>query len=396
MARLNHEDAQSNPKALGPEQWLWVEQNLGQDTQKLRLKYGTQEPYNTAIAQIEARTKYSGKFGAFCNTRWIFPKGLALEQSSSEATAKWKSTLVTTGYSADLCAGMGVDSAMICNRTASKGHFCFEKNASLAHLLRHNLPQANVQQGEFSHEDLKKWIESHALAAKDLTIYLDPDRRAGSQREFKLEHCTPNLVEEQYALLEVAQTIIAKHSPMVDLDHLAASLKGLCEIWVVQYRGECKEIVSVQRSLGGTLQINAIDIASGETFTGESRNSTKLSYGPLQSFIIQPSPGLNKSTLHEKMAHEQEWTKLPFGHLYTAQNAPSPNPFYKVYKVLETFDSLKKISINESAAVECIGSKITVTELRKRLKIKEGRDRKLFYLQNGRTKVIVIGRLQAR
>jgi len=396
MARLTHEDAQSNPKALGPEQWLWVEQHLGQDTQKLRLKYGTEEPYNTAIAQIEARSKYSGKFGSLCNTKWIFPKGLALEQSSSEATAKWKSTLFTTAYSADLCAGMGVDSALISNRTASKGHLCFEKNESLAHLLQHNLPEANIQQGEFSHEDLKKWIESHALAAKDLTIYLDPDRRAGSQREFKLEHCTPNLVEEQHELLEVAHTIVAKHSPMVDLDHLATTLKALSEIWVVQYRGECKEIVSIQRNLGRTLKINAIDISSGETYSGESRNSTNLSYGPLDRFIIQPSPGLNKSSLHEKMAHEQEWTKLPFGHLYTAQNAPSPNPFYKVYEVLETFDSLKKISINEGAAVECIGSKITVAELRKRLKIKEGRDRKLFYLQNGRTKVIVIGRLQEK
>lgn len=394
MARLNHEDAQSNPKALGPEQWLWVEGHLGQDTQKLRLKHGNEEPYNTAIAQIEARGKYNGKFGSFCNTKWVFPKGLALEQSSSEATAKWKSTLFTTAYSADLCAGMGVDSALICNRIASKGHLCFEKNESLAHLLQHNLPKANVRMGDFSLEGLEAWIEDLSIAAKDLTIYLDPDRRAGSHREFKLEHCTPNLVEEQHALLEVAHTIIAKQSPMVDLDHLVNVLKGLDEIWVVQYRGECKEIVTVQRNIGSKLKIHTIDIVNGETYSGEGGNSMALTYGPLQSFLIQPSPGLNKSALHKKMAREHQWTKLPFGHLYTAQNAPSPNPFYKVYKVLETFDSLKKISINEGAAVECIGSKITVTELRKRLKIKEGRDRKLFYLQNGRTKVIVIGRLQ--
>ena len=70
---------------------------------------------------------------------------------------------------------------------------------------------------------------------------------------------------------------------------------------------------------------------------------------------------------------------------------PSPSPFYKVFEIKSSFSSLKKVQLEGAYAIESIGSKITAKELRKRLKLKEGREQKLFYLQNGRTKQILEG-----
>jgi hypothetical protein len=57
--------------------------------------------------------------------------------------------------------------------------------------------------------------------------------------------------------------------------------------------------------------------------------------------------------------------------------------------VNEVFDSLKRAKLFGPAAIESIGSKISSDELRKRFKLKEGREQKIFYLQNGKLKMIV-------
>ena len=64
-----------------------------------------------------------------------------------------------------------------------------------------------------------------------------------------------------------------------------------------------------------------------------------------------------------------------------------------IFKVNEVFDSLKKAKLFGPAAIESIGSKITSHELRKRFRLKEGREQKIFYLQNGRLKLIVTSQL---
>src|ERR1035437_7554959 len=63
-----------------------------------------------AIRQINGKQKIKSKVPLFCQTDTIlYPVQLSLEQSSSESTAKYKSTLCEGNSLVDLTGGFGID-----------------------------------------------------------------------------------------------------------------------------------------------------------------------------------------------------------------------------------------------------------------------------------------------
>jgi hypothetical protein len=392
MASVDHPLSGVNPEVFNDDLWAWIESNSTINTIDLRLKYGTNEPYSSAIAQIEAKNKYTGKFSKLFEERWIFPIGVGLEQSSSLRTAAVKARFFQTPYSADLCAGMGIDSRTIVNTEHCLKHLCFEQNPSLARLLIHNLPTADVIPDAFDIDKLKDWISEHNIALNELTVYLDPDRRISNKKTFSIAEGTPNLIELQKELLNLSACVVAKHSPMLDLKACMQELQNLHELVIVQYQGECKEVLTVQRNEKSTeVAITLIEAKSLTSISGRHIPSIIQPVQTIKKYIIQPSSGLNKSSLHALLAQQLDWERLIFGTLYTSNIAPNPSPFYKVFEIKSSFSSFKTIQLEGAYAIESIGSKITAKELRKRLQLREGREQKLFYLQNGRTKQILAG-----
>ena len=394
MNNLEHSSKQVAPAVLTGEIWKWIFAHLDAKPVELRLKHGIQEPYFSAISQIEARKRYSTKFKDLILSKWVFPIGIGLEQSSSEATAHLKKRLFISPYSADLCGGLGIDSLHICTRQNSLKHLIFERNPGLAQLLDHNLSSTKVLASAFNFNDLDKWTRQQNIPTNELEIYLDPDRRSNARRSFSILEGTPNLVSIQEELLNRAVKIVAKHSPMVDLNEIESLLLNISEIHIIQYQGECKEVLSVQeKGYEGSVNIVLIDAETEEEFNGQAPSPSANVLTTPKGFIIQPSAGLNKSGFHMQFAQIHQWSKLVFGNLYTSQSEPPQSVFYKIFRVNKVFDSLKKAELTGPAAIESIGSKISSDELRKRFKIKEGRERKIFYLQNGKLKMIVACKL---
>ena len=394
MNNLEHASKQVSPTVLTEEIWKWIFAHLDAKPVELRLKHGNQEPFYSAISQVEARARYSKKFKDFISSRWVFPVGIGLEQSSSVATAKIKQRLFRAPYSADLCGGLGMDSYFICERLSSKKHVVFERNLGLAQLLKHNLTASKVISSEFNFDDLDDWIKRENIHTNELEVYLDPDRRSNDRRSFSILEGAPNLVSIQGDLLTRCAKIIAKHSPMVDLNEIESLLLNLSEIHIIQYQGECKEVLSVQeKGYEGSVNIVFIDAETEEEFNGQAPSPSANVLTTPKGFIIQPSAGLNKSGFHMQFAQIHQWSKLVFGNLYTSQSEPPQSVFYKIFRVNKVFNSLKKAELAGPAAIESIGSKISSDELRKRFKIKEGRERKIFYLQNGKLKMIVACKL---
>ena len=394
MANSLHPSNQVQPDFFDEDLWDWIEDNETSSISELRLKYGTEEPFHSAIAQIEAKKKYASKFKSLFESRWIFPAGLALEQSSSLATASYKASLTTTPYSADLCAGMGIDSRALSKREECVGHLCFEQNVGLATLLEYNLKKVHVAPTIFDLKTLKNWILEKNIKQSELTIYLDPDRRANQSRTFAIEEGSPNLIEIQSDLLGLAAKVVTKHSPMIDIHDCTRKLEYLESIHVVQHQGECKEILTVQvPETKSNPYLVTVEATTGQIIDHEYPHSYIIPQGALSNYLIQPSSSLNKSELHDLLAKLQSWQRLGIGNIYTSSTLPETSPFYKIFEVKNTFDSLKKVKLSGAYAIESVGSKITAKELRKRLRLKEGRTQKLFYLQNGRTKLIVEGLL---
>ena len=381
--------------------WIWIDAHYSKSIQDLRLKYGLERPYFSWISQIDARRKYAKKFGPLLMNKWIFPTGLPLEQSSSWATAAFKASLVRTPYSIDLCAGMGVDSYALSTRMGVQKHWANELNEELAQLLKHNLPNVNISNApaEELMKELEQWKKEHKISAEALTIYVDPDRRANGNKAHSIDDTVPHLPSLQSLWLECAHTLLSKHSPMASLEELK-QLQACALIYVVEYQGECKELLCLQQK-GHTdpPSIEIIVLASDEKTTSVQHRVETSDHFQLElatntaKFLIQPGPALSKSEGHVGLLGGiMRAKKMVTGNLYTIDQEPVPSELYVRYEVIEVAKPYKLKTRVEHAAVERIGFPEHPDTIRKKLKVKEGRELKIFALKMGAQKQMILAR----
>jgi hypothetical protein len=392
MAQQVHCDDFSDPLA-----WDWIAKNELTPIADLRLKYGLERPYFSWISQLEAKRKYARKFGPLFEKQWLFPTGLPLEQSSSYATAWFKATLVTTPYSIDLCAGMGIDSHALSQRPELQQHWANELNQDLAQLLRHNLPTAKVSSApaEELFTAIEAWKQDLGIGPEDLTIYLDPDRRASGNKAHSIEHTVPHLPSLQGQWFECAHTVVSKHSPMASLAELK-QLQGCADIYVVEFLGECKELLCVQRkNWAEAPNIHTVVILQEEDvrlFTSNTTATPTSHTDQIHTYLVQPGPALSKSGGHEELLGGMGAKKLVTGNLYTSEHMPAPNELYERYEVIEIAKPYKLQTPVDRAAIERIGFPEHPDLIRKKLKIKEGREMKIFAMKLGTQKQMILAR----
>lgn len=392
---MAHPKQQVHPEDFqSPETKAWLASHKDTAVTDLRLKFGLKRPYASWIAQLEVQRKYANKFPSLLLTNWIFPTGQANEQSSSERTAHYKASLISSPFTVDLCAGMGIDSWAFTQRNGSFGHFVNELDPGLSKLLKFNLKNTTHAAGTATSvlPELKSWLHEKDVSPSEVTIYLDPDRRTGSGKSVALRDASPNVIILQHELLTLSHTLMTKHSPMVDLNALH-ELKHLSEIHIVEYQGECKEVLAIQHEgYIGQATIKAILLQEDSSIEHSgSHKATALSViNELDQFLIQPGPALAKSKLHKEVAAKQHWKKWTVGNLYTTDELPPTSPFYKRYKMIEVAKPYKLKLPSEGGAIERIGYSEHPDVIRKKLGWKEGRENKLFAVRQGKDKLMVL------
>jgi hypothetical protein len=87
-------------------------------------------------------------------------------------------------------------------------------------------------------------------------IFLDPARRdSHGGKVFRLEDCTPNVVELLPTLLQHGKQILLKLSPMLDLTQAIKELSAVSLQWsvyVVAIKNEVKEVLLLSQEPGQT------------------------------------------------------------------------------------------------------------------------------------------------
>ena len=392
---MAHPKQQVHPEDFqSPEAKTWLASHKDTAVTDLRLKHGLKRPYASWIAQLEVQRKYANKFPSLLLTNWIFPTGQATEQSSSERTAHYKASLISSQFTVDLCAGMGIDSWAFTQRKSSSGHFANELDPGLSKLLEFNLKNATHAAGTAASAlpELKNWLRKKDISPSEVTIYLDPDRRTGSGKSIALRDASPNIITLQHELFKLSHTLMTKHSPMVDLNALY-ELKHLSEIHIVEYQGECKEVLAIQNEgYTGQPAIKAILLQEDTSIEHSNTHEAPafLFVNELDQFLIQPGPALAKSKLHEEVAAKQNWKKWTVGNLYTTDELPPTSLFFKRYKVIEVAKPYKLKLPPEGGAIERIGYPEHPEVIRKKLGWKEGRENKLFAVNQGKDKLMVL------
>ena len=371
----------------------FAKEHQGEDTSTLLLRASRYPSIDmpTAVHQIEglrtAKEKWPSLLGC---EEFLYPPRLNREQSSSEATARYKARLFEAlggGSFADLTGGMGVDSYFM-SLCATRADYC-EVDEGLCDMARHNFAALDVANIGCHCGDSMEWL-SRQNRRFDL-IVIDPARRDSHGRKVAaFEDCTPNLLEHLQTLREHCRRLMVKASPMVDIHTAVAQLGAVSEVHVVALNGECKEILFLvggteNDSTSGEPKIHCIDLnghgaepgGAEQVFTWEEEAAALPCFATnVGAYLYEPHAALMKGGCYNSICGWFGLKKLARNtHLYTGDSLIESFPG-RCFKVLQPMSLNSKEAhrlIPEGRAHVVVRNyPLAAAELQKRLKLKEG------------------------
>ena len=359
--------------------------------QRNKYKHLSDEEWRWFLQQVEGRERTADKLPTFAAIDdWWYPVRLSCEQCSSEATARYKASLCQrSGLSAersvsetvcqsegrsllDLTGGYGVDTYFLSEQFSHTDYV--EQNAELCRIATHNFAAKPITIHHSTAEDFL------ASAGQYDLIFLDPARRDSyGGKVFRLEDCTPNVVELLPALLTHGKRIMIKLSPMLDITQAVTTLSQVTwDIYVVAIKNEVKEVLLLS---GGSGRITAIDLSKKEqafTFTREEEiNSEAINVrstinSEAINYLYEPNAAILKAGAYKLVAQRFGLQKLDTNtHLYTSETLVPDFPG-RVWKVKEPTPTLPKGKEMKQANVLVRNYPLTAEQLKKKLRLRDG------------------------
>lgn len=339
----------------------------------------------------------------------LYPPSLSMEQCSSEQTALYKASLLASrsgssaicsdssaicsdsfaggschpaacsGSFADLTGGFGVDFSYLAARFAKATYI--ERNPKLCAIARHNFALLGLTHAEVVCGDSVECLRN--LAPVDV-IYLDPARRdTNGGRTFAISDCTPDAVALLPLLLEKAETIMIKLSPMLDWHKAVADFRGhVAEVHIVAVDNECKELLLILRR-DTTECPKVVCVNNGCVFSPTPYiyiircSAPSVDFSQLHGFLLVPNAAIMKAGCFAQVAEAFSVAQISDNsHLFVA-DAPVegfPGNTYRINAVTSMNKKELKATIGgiKKANIAVRNFPLTVAELRKRLKINDG------------------------
>ncbi len=352
--------------------------------QRNKYKHLSDAEWHWFLQQIEGRERTADKLPTFASIPdWWYPVRLSCEQCSSELTARYKASLLSPlalgegkeERLLDLTGGYGVDTYFLSEQFIHTDYV--EQNEELCRIAAHNF--ALSQKSKVERQKLS--IAIHNTTAEDFLlsspcgeagwglIFLDPARRdSHGSKVFRIEDCTPNVVELLPTLLAHSKRLLIKLSPMLDLTQAVTCLSQVnWDIHIVAIKNEVKEVLLLS---GGTGQIITIDLAQKDqafVFTREEEQHCGLDIrdGKLANYLYEPNAAILKAGAYKLVAQRFGLHKLDVNtHLYTSRQFIENFPG-RVWRITEK-QNLKQ------ANVLTRNYPLTPEQLKKKLHLRDG------------------------
>ena len=375
----------------------FIRENLNADVPTLALKkapVGTD--VSVALRQIEARQLLRKKVPSWSeNEDLLFPVHLSIEQCSSEASAKYKATLLHGQSLADLTGGLGIDTYFISQHFAQTDYV--ERQVELCNLARHNFEVLKAKV-DVRNETAEEYLNH--CEPKDC-IFIDPARRDEHGRKtVSISDCTPDVAALQDLLLEKAEIVMVKLSPMLDISKALEEMRHVKEVHVVAVANECKELdLVVQRGFEGEPQFVCVNLLTAQPelrfMQEEERHCTSRIADGVSHYLYEPNPAVMKAGCFKLLTQRFDVLKLhKNSNLYTSERLfpDFPGRVFEVEGWAPYNKKVKQALLHDvgQASIAVRNFPLSVAELRKTLKISDGDETYLFATTlKGERKVII-------
>ncbi|MGX7666590.1 THUMP-like domain-containing protein [Flavobacterium pedocola] len=351
--------------------------------------------WNDILNQIASKAKAKDKLPTWYSHKCVlYPSKISIEQTSSEISAKYKASIIDGVTLIDLTGGFGIDDYYFAQKFNKVAH-C-EINEELSAIVDHNyhiLNQRNIEcyQGD-SLEILKK------LNLKWSWIYIDPSRRSDVKgKVFMLKDCLPNVPALQSTYFEYTDSLLIKTSPILDITSGLSELEAVKAIHIIAIDNEVKELLwEIEKGYNGTVTLNAVSLSKDKTSVfsavyGESVEN--VPYSEPKEFLYEPNAAMMKTGAFEAIAAFYGLEKLhQHSHLYTSEREIEfPGRKFAVKKTIP-FDKSEMKTHFEGNKVNITTRNfpMSVEEIRKKWKIKDGGNDYCFFTTNLNNEKIVL------
>lgn len=380
----------------------FINNNLNSDSSKLLFKGSPFEDIDIKelVNQIEAKKKSKLKLSTWFNTEGIiFPAKLSIEQTSSEKTAEYKSTLFNGKKAIDLTGGFGVDSFYLSNNFEEFTH-C-EYNLELSEIVKHNFTSFGKNNVKFISGDGLDYLKN--TNDKFDLIYLDPARRSDVKgKVFMLADTQPNPVDNLDLFFSKSDNILIKVSPLLDLKNTLRELKYVKSIYIVSLNDEVKELLfHLEKGSNSEVKIESVDLYYSKNNVQNSFSindgNFNARYSDTKKYIYEPSATVMKAGAFNQVSEIFGLNKIaPNSHIYTS-NELIENFQGRVFEVTHTSKpnkkELKKILPILKANVTTRNYPMSVVDIRNKFKLKDGGDNYLFFTTDvNNQRMIIYGR----
>jgi hypothetical protein len=354
-----------------------------------------------AVEQIRARRSIREKLPSwYANPTLLFPSKMAVEQCSSEQTAHYKQRLLHDEKSlCDLTGGLGVDTYFFARSVEQVTYI--ERSKACFDIAMYNFSQMQQHNIEGYNDDAENILKK--MPPVDI-IYIDPARRDNTNhRFFALSDCEPDLLKIMPLLLAKTPKVIAKLSPMLDIQHTINLLPMTREIHVVSVKNECKELLFIcQRDLENREpEIHCINLTVENaeqsfcfTLSSEHADTCSIS-NSVQSYLYEPNASILKAGGYKQIAIQTGVEKLhKNSHLYTSDK-PFPSFPGRIFQVQEVYPFSGKLckqihKMIPQANIATRNFPLQANELRQRTRIADGGDCYLFATTLANDKKVII------
>jgi len=384
-------------KVLDPDVQEFIKAHENDDISSLILKGSPFDKVDIQwiAQQIKGRQVAKRKFSNLYHTNSIlYPPKLNLEQASSQITAEYKSSLIEKNCSLiDLTGGFGID-AMAFTSTAKDVSYC-ELNEETFFYATTNFKSIGLDIKTFKTNGIQ-----YLKGYKDKFdwIYIDPARRDNhSNKVFRLEDCTPNILEHINLFKSKCKRMMVKISPLFDINLSLKQLPEIIEVHIVAYKNEVKELLLILNFEKENLKpkINAINLGTDQEIMRSDYKDVNLPQKlskPL-NYLYEPNAAIMKSGFYGALCCNYSVNALAKNsHLFTSDVLIDfPGRCFKIEHVISPKSKeINKYIPSKQANISTRNYPLKPNQIKKKYKLKDGGLTFVFFTENIKKEKIVL------